>query len=132
MLVAVILLMLGAVFTLSGVMLLVQKRRHKRDCLPAVGTLVDKVQIGKGRSKYNAFVVEYSVDGVDYRESIPSETAKGKFTVGEPIDILYKPEKPEYAYIARVGGEVFMFCVGGAGLLLGVLRLIFAIAGGTL
>lgn len=113
----------GIAFITFGCTLAAQKKRRHKKCLPVTGTLVEKTVVGKGRQRYNAFVVDYTVDGVDYHKFIPSESAKGKFETGKPIDLLYVPDDPGFAFLERTGGAGFMFLLGAGAIALALFRL---------
>lgn len=121
LIVAVVFLLIGGIFSAVGGGFAVKSIRFQREGLRAPGTVVRLQSAGKGNTKP---VVKYVVDGKSY-ETIGTLASKpAAFDVGEKVDVFYMPDNPEHAQInGFVERWLFPTIFGGIGALLFVIGL---------
>lgn len=62
------------------------------------------VRVDTNSEDVESVLVEYQLDGRDHRIRNVTESLRGQFQVGEPVELAIDPRRPRRAYLARLYG----------------------------
>ena len=100
-----VIFLLGIIFMFTGIILMRKHKNRQTNCTtPAQATVLEnqKVFFPAETEQYSWFpIIKYTINGKGYKTRHYHGTAKEKYKIGEVIDILYNPEKPEEYIIIK-------------------------------
>jgi hypothetical protein len=124
---ALVFLVVGAVFSLFGYSNLVSKRKKRATWLTVEGSVVNFAEeLGDHGRTLSAPIYQYTIDGEQYTATSKIRSFPPRYKIGDRITIVVNPTRPNDSDIMDSGFSIFTHGLLAVGMLLLALGILIA------